>query len=124
MLDPTIIGIIIITGSLAGSGILTVFQYFRERKKREEDIAAILLKPEDQRTPEEKFLLETKPQTFFQAYKFRFLAGVTIGFVITLYQYPQAVQGLASDASPIDVFLKGFGLSGIFTALADQIRQT
>ena len=123
-LDPSIAGLFIILGTVAGSAIVTLWPYMREKKNLEEQKAAILAKPPEQRTAEENFILTKPEQTFWQAYKYRFLFGLALGVISTMAMFDSTVRGLPEDATLLQVFMTGFGLSGIFTAIAGQIRET
>ena len=124
MLDATIAGALVIVGGLSGSLLLTLFDYFRGKKATEEEIAAILAKPEAARTDEEKYKLTVPQQSFFQAYKFRLGFGVIVGSVTVLSMFDSIVSGIKTDASALQVFIAGMTASGFFSAVADKVRQT
>jgi len=123
-LDPNLAGGLIIIGGLTGSAVLTLFDYFRQEKARQERTNEILGKPETARTDEEKYFLTIPKQSFFQAFKFRLGFGVIAGVTAVLATYDSVLSGLKTDATGIQVFIAGMTASGFFTAIADKIRQT
>jgi hypothetical protein len=124
VLDAAIAGALVIVGGLSGSLLLTLFDYFRGRKAYEEEIQAILAKPEANRTEEEKYKLTVQPQSFFQSYKFRLGFGVIVGSVTVLSMFDSIVSGIPTDSSALQVFIAGMTASGFFSAVADKIRAT
>jgi len=124
VLDPSVAGALVIVGGLSGSLLLTLFDYFRERKAFEEEISAIKAKPEANRTEEEKYKLTVVPASFLQSYKFRLGFGVIVGSVTVLGMFDSILAGLKTDATALQVFITGMGVSGFFSSVADKIRQT
>ena len=124
VLDPVIAGSLVILGGLSGSTLLTLFDYFRQEKAREERTNEIMAKPETLRTDEEKYFLTIPKQSFLQSYKFRLGFGIVVGISVVLAGYDTILAGLKTDASGIQTFIAGMTASGFFTSVADKIRQS
>jgi hypothetical protein len=116
------IGFIII-GGFIGSSLLTLFPYFMDKKKTEELQAEIRKKAPEARTPEENYILESKPAGFFSEFKYRFFFGLLAG-IGSVLAFLQAGLGEVGNLTTGAAVFSGITASGFFSALADKIRST
>jgi len=121
-LDDIIVNIaFVVIGGLIGSSLVTLWPYFMNKSKREEEIALIRDKPEATRTPEEIFLLNQKLPGFFDEYKYRFSFGLFTGIGLSLAFVQMNVDTVTGYTSGQAIFA-GLTASGFMSALADKIR--
>jgi hypothetical protein len=111
----------VIFGGFIGSALVTLFPYFMNKSKREEDLAAIRDKPEASRTPEETYLLNNKLPGFFEEYKYRFTFGLVSGIGLSL-AFIQANTAAVDTYTSGQAIFAGLTASGFMSALADKIR--
>jgi hypothetical protein len=122
--DPELFNLAyVVVGGLIGSSLLTLFPYFNEKKLLEEKQAAIRAKPPETRTPEEQYIIDAKPQGFFEEYKYRFFFGLLAGVGLTL-AFLQTGLTNVSGMTPGAAIFSGITASGFLSALADKIRSS
>ena len=108
-------------GGFIGSALMTLFPYFLTKNKLETKQEEIYAKPEDQRTPEEKYILTQKSRGFFEEYKYRFTFGLVSGIGITLAFVVNNLPSVAAYTTG-GAIVAGITASGFMSALADKIR--
>lgn len=121
-MDPLINIGFVIFGGFIGSALVTLFPYFMQKAKREEDLAAIRAIPEANRTPEQIYDLQNKLPGFFEEYKYRFTFGLVSGVGISLAFIQANTDAVNQYTTAGQSIFAGLTASGFMSALADKIR--
>ena len=123
MANEIIIGFLIF-GGFVGAIILSLFPYFQRKNAWEQEVQAIIEKPESERTDAEKHKLTIVPQSFWQEYRYRFIFGLITGVGSSLAAIQGLLGGINESTTAFTAFFSGLTAAGFFTALADKVRST